>query len=78
MGDRVQPLIEAARFLSPEERRELLDGVLQIDGQFEPDAADSAEWKRRFDELETVAVSGIDADDAIAAVRAEMKSRRSV
>lgn len=77
MGERVQPLIEAAKLLSPEERQELLEGVLQIDGQFEPDPADSVEWKRRLEELDSGIDAGIDADDAIASVRAELESRRS-
>ena len=78
MGERVQPLIDAAKLLSADEREELLDGLLQIDSQFEPDAADIAEWKRRFEELESGHVEAIDADDAIAAARADLKNRRSV
>ena len=77
MGSRVKPLIEAAKQLSVEEREELLDGLLQIDGQFEPDAVDGAAWVRRADELEAGHVEGIDADDAIAAARADLKSRRT-
>ena len=68
MGERMQ-LIEAAKQLSAEEREELLEGLLQIDGQFERDAADTAEWNRRLDELEAGHVEGIDADGAIAAAR---------
>ena len=76
MGERVQPLIEAAKLLSIEEREELLEGLLQLDGQFEPDAADTAEWNRRFEELEADHVGSIDADDAVAAARADLKLRR--
>ena len=76
MGERVRPLIEAAKLLSIEEREELLDELLQIDGQFEPDAGDLAEWKRRFEQLEAGQLDGIAAEDAIAGVRADLKSRR--
>ena len=77
MGEHVQPLIEAAKLLSAEEREELLEGLLQIDGPFEADAADVAEWARRFDELEAGHGVGIDDDDAIAAARSDLKSRRT-
>ena len=77
MGERVQPLIDAAKLLSADEREELLDGLLQIDSQFEPDAADIVEWNRRFEELEAGHVQGIDAFDAIATARADLKSRQS-
>lgn len=76
MGERVQPLIEAAKLLSAKEREELVEGLLQIDGQFEPDAADSAEWARRFAEIETGHVSPVDADEAIAAARSDLARRR--
>jgi hypothetical protein len=76
MGERVRPLIEAAKHLSVEEREELLEGLLQMDGEFEPDLAGIAEWKRRFEEIDAGAIEGVDAGDAIAAARAELKSRR--
>lgn len=76
MGERVQPLIEAAKLLSPEEREELLDGLLEIDGQFEPDASDKAEWSRRVDEMMSGREEGVEVDDAIAAARESLRSRR--
>ena len=63
--------------MTPEEREELLDGLLQIDGKFEPDATDIVEWNRRFDELEAGHVQVTDTFDAIAAARADLKSQRS-
>lgn len=76
MGERVQPLIDAAKLLSTEERAELLDELLQIDGNFEADMADTAEWTRRFNEFEAGSVEGVDAEDVIASARADLKNRR--
>ena len=75
MGQRLQPLIEAAKLLSIREREELLEALLEIDAQIEHDTADVAEWNRRYVELETGVVEGIDADDAIAAARADLHLR---
>jgi hypothetical protein len=77
MGDRIQPLLDAAKRLSLQEREALLDALLQLDARFEPDQGDIVEWNRRAAELETGTVDGLDADAAIAAVRADLKSRRS-
>ena len=76
MGERVRPLIEAAKMLSVKEREELLAGLLEIDGQFESDVADAAEWNRRFAEIEAGNVEAIDADVAIASVRSSLRGRR--
>jgi hypothetical protein len=76
MGERVRPLIEAAKKFSIDEREELLAGLLEIDCQFESDAADAVEWNRRFADIEAGNVETIEADDAIASVRSSLHSRR--
>ena len=79
MGARVQPLIEAAQRLTPEEREELLDAHLGlVEPSHEIDPADLDAWTTRAAALETGAVGGIDAEDAIATARAELKRLRGV
>ncbi len=74
MGARVQPLIEAAQRLTLEEREELLDALLGlVDPSHDIEPADLDAWTARAAALDNGEVEGIDAEDAIAAARAELK-----
>lgn len=77
MAERIQPLIEAAKQLTVEEREKLLEALLQLDGNFERDKSDVSEWLRRADEIRQGTADCVEADEAIADARAELKRQRS-
>ena len=76
MGERIQLLIDAAKHLSPSEREELLEALLRMDSDFVREATDVTEWHRRADEARSGTADMVEADDAIAEVRAELEQRR--
>lgn len=77
MTDQARRVIDMARELTPQQQEEVVEALLEAlghDVEFSQDQL--AEWQRRSDEARADPSQLVDADEAMAELRAELRARR--